>query len=169
MDYFELFEFPVALQVDKKAVRQKYLELSRRFHPDHNASGDEAEQDSVLEKSANLNKAYKTLTNDDGLIAYVLRQKGLLEDDEKYMLPPAFLMEMMELNEAVEDATDEGSKATVLEKLKETEDEIYAPVKTIIETYREGALTEEALLPVKEYYFKKKYLHRLAQQLEQKL
>jgi molecular chaperone HscB len=169
MNYFELFDIPAALRVDKAAIRQKYLALSRRLHPDHNTSGDEAAQDKVLEDAANLNRAYKTLTNEDDLIAYVLRQKGLLADGEKYSLPPDFLMEMMELNETLEEATDASAKATILRELKEKKEAIYAPVKTVIETYSESATTEEALLQVKEYFFKKKYLHRLEQQLEQLL
>ena len=36
-------------------------------------------------------------------------------------------------------------------------------LKNIIENYKEGVTTEEELLQVKEYYFKKKYLERLQQ------
>ena len=41
----------------------------------------------------------------------------------------------------------------------------YKPVKDIIEHYREGITTEKDLLKVKEYYYKKKYLQRIQQQL----
>ncbi len=43
--------------------------------------------------------------------------------------------------------------------------EIYEPVKEIVEHYQEGVTSEKELLQVKEYYFKKKYLNRIHQQL----
>ena len=45
-------------------------------------------------------------------------------------------------------------------------EEIYEPVKEIVEHYQEGAVSEKELLQVKEYYFKKKYLDRIRQQLK---
>jgi molecular chaperone HscB len=45
----------------------------------------------VLEESALLNK--------DETIKYILKEKGLLEDDGKYQLENSFLMQMMEMNE----------------------------------------------------------------------
>jgi molecular chaperone HscB len=43
--------------------------------------------------------------------------------------------------------------------------DIYGPVKETVEHYQDGVTTEEELLQVKEYYYKKKYLHRIQQQL----
>jgi hypothetical protein len=44
-------------------------------------------------------KGLKILQDRDQTIKYVLQLKGLLEEEEKYQLPPDFLMEMMEMNE----------------------------------------------------------------------
>jgi molecular chaperone HscB len=57
-----------------------------------------------LEITANLNKAFKTFQNSDDTIKYVLQLKGLLEEEEKYQLPPDFLMEVLEINEKLMDA-----------------------------------------------------------------
>src|SRR3712207_6046880 len=103
MNYFSLFELPVQLDVDKKVLRAKYLELSRRFHPDYFANSNAAEQDEALQATAQLNKAFKTLSSREETIRYVLNEKGLIEQDEKYKLSPDFLMEMLEINEAVAD------------------------------------------------------------------
>jgi molecular chaperone HscB len=95
--------------------------------------------------------------------------KGLLEEEEKYQLPPDFLMEMMELNEQMMDAKM-GDDAETTAKLKQTiagvEDEIYQPVKSIVAGYEEGKTTNEDLLKVKEYYYKKKYLSRILATLQ---
>lgn len=169
MNYFDLFDLPIQLKVDKAALRQKFFALSRQSHPDHFAQSSESEQEQALETSAHLNKAYKTLTDDDAVLKYVLLEKGLLVEDEKYTLPPNFLMEMMDLNEAVGDVETSEAKTSLHTQLKNLEKELYEPVETIIENYREGVTTEKELLQVKDYYFKKKYLQRLAQQLDQML
>ena len=94
----------------------------------------------------------------------MLQLKNLLEEEEKYQLPPAFLMEMMELNEQLADAKIEGETEDI-EKintdLASMESEIYAPVKHILEHYNEDSTPTADLLKVKEYYFKKKYLERI--------
>jgi molecular chaperone HscB len=170
MNYFELFEMPVELRPDKNALRKKFLELSGKYHPDRFAGGSNEEQEESLEMTSTLNKAYKTLSDQDQLLRYVLEQKGLLVTDEKYNLPPGFLMEMMELNdELAESGDDENKKAELIVKLRTAQQEIYEPVHPVIENYRDGVTGEAELLKLKDYYFKKKYLLRIAQQLGQKL
>ena len=164
MNYFELFNIPVSFLPDRKQLKQKFYELSRKYHPDFYTQENESEQGEALEISSNINKAYRTFQNKDETIKYVLQLKELLEEEEKYQLPPDFLMDMMELNEELTDAKMEQDLATI-STLKTTinnkEKEIYKPVKTIVEGYRDGETTEAELLKVKEYYFKKKYLNRI--------
>ncbi|RYZ00370.1 MAG: co-chaperone Hsc20 [Chitinophagaceae bacterium] len=170
MTYFELFGIPVQLRTDKAALRKRYFELSRASHPDYFAQAGADVQADALDRSALLNRAYKTLGDDDALLGYVLQEKGLLQPDEKYALPPDFLMEMMELNEAVPGALeDDAARSRLLSELDNWKKEIYAPVANTIERYEEAAVSEEELLQVKAYYYKKKYLQRLAGQLGQKL
>lgn len=170
MDYFELFGLPVQLSVDKEALKKKYFALSRMHHPDYFIQQEDAARQNALETSASINKAYKIFNNQDTTIKYVLEEKGLLAENEKYDLPAAFLMEMLELNESVEAAAlDDGQKAATLQEVFQVEKELYEPVKSIIEQYKEGITVEKELLLVKDYYFKKKYIERLKQQLTEKL
>ena len=172
MNYFQLFELPVQLKTDKNTVRKKYLEQSKKSHPDYFVNGSEADQQKALEHFAFLNKGLKTLTNDEETIKYVLQLKGLLEDEERYTLRPDFLMKMMEINEQLAEMEleeDTSKKGELLQILDRTENEIYAPVKNSIENYKEGVTSDEELLQVKDYYFKKKYVARLRQQLSGKL
>lgn len=152
MNYFELFEIPVSLRVDKDLLAKKYVALQKKYHPDFYTQESEYEKEEALEKSSQINKALKTLRNPDETIKYVLQLKGLLQEEEKYQLPPDFLMEVMELNEDL----DSSSRAQV----EDLEAEIFLPVKPIIEDFSD-ATTTEALLKVKEYYYKKKYLQRI--------
>jgi molecular chaperone HscB len=164
MNYFELFEIPVSLHPDIAQLKQKFYALSRKYHPDFYTQETEAEQAEALETSSMVNKAFKIFQNRDETIKYVLQLKGLLEEEEKYTLPPDFLMDMLDLNEQMMDAKMEDD-ASAMDKLKkliaDTEAEIYAPVQQIVEGYEHGKTSEAELLKVKEYYYKKKYLSRI--------
>lgn len=166
MNYFELFEIPVQLRVDSKALAEKFFELSRKYHPDYFINKENKDQAEALEKSALLNKAYKTFQNPDETIKYVLQLKGLLEEEEKYELPPDFLMEVLEINEQLMDVEDDPElKARMETQVENLQSEIYEPVKEIVEHYQEGVTSEKELLQVKAYYYKKKYLQRIRRQL----
>jgi molecular chaperone HscB len=157
MNHFELFDIPVSLKVDKNILAKKYFELQKKYHPDFFIQATDEEQADALEKSSQINKALKILKNEDETIKYVLQLKELLVEDEKYQLPPAFLMEVMELNEEISD------KSTQLVNSLETE--IYEPVKAIIDNFSAATSTQD-LLKVKEYYYKKKYLQRILDRID---
>ncbi len=158
MNYFELFEIPVSLTIDKAVVTKKYVELQKKYHPDFYTRENEMAQEEALEKSAAINKAMKVFKTTDTTLKYVLELKGLIEEEEKYPLPHDFLMEVMELNESL----DENSAAAI----ETFEKNIYTDVAGIIENYNDAAVTNEELLKLKEYYYKKKYLHRILERLE---
>ena len=158
MNYFELFELPVSLHVDKATLPKKYFELQKKYHPDYFTQATDTEQDEALEKSSAINKALKIFKDTDSTIKYVLQLKELLAEEEKYQLPPDFLMEVMELNEALT-----ADSTTVI---NDFEKDIYAGVQAIIEQYNDATTTTSELLKVKEYYFKKKYLQRILDRLD---
>ena len=157
MNYFELFDIPVTLQVDNSKLAKKYFELQKKYHPDFYSQSDLQEQEDVLQKSSEINKALKILKDKQLTIKYVLNLKGILQEEEKYQLPADFLMDVMELNETLS-----GDSAAAI---SEFETEIYAGVETIIVGYDDAKITHEDLLKIKEYYFKKKYLQRILDRL----
>ncbi len=161
MNYFELFDIPVTLQVDKQGLSKKYFDLQKKFHPDYFGNATEAEKEAALDISSQINKAFKTFQSNDATIKYVLELKGLLEQEEKYTLPPTFLMEVLELNEM---KMDGASPQEIAAKTKALQEEIYTDVAPLIDNYAEGTTTNKELLSVKEYYYKKKYLDRLLRQ-----
>ncbi|MES2776845.1 MAG: Fe-S protein assembly co-chaperone HscB [Bacteroidota bacterium] len=158
MNYFELFQIPISLSIDKTNLSKTFFELQKKYHPDFFSNATPDEQEGALEFSSMANKALKTFKNTDATIKYVLQLKGLLEEEEKYQLAPAFLMEVMELNELKMDGADD---AEVQQRTQQLQSEIYSAVKPIIENYQDGTTPDSDLLKVKEYYYMKKYLDRL--------
>ena len=164
MNYFELFEIPVSLIIDQPSISKKYFELQRQYHPDFYSKASEARREEVLEKSSLVNKAYKIFQSPVETIKYVLQIKNLISDDEKYELPPDFLMEMMELNEGLMESEHSGFEEMEV-KIRQFEKVLYDHVRIIIEGYDEGITTDEQLLQVKDYYYKRKYLQRILERM----
>jgi molecular chaperone HscB len=154
----------VSLSPNQQQLKQKFYELSRKYHPDFYTRETDFEQSEALEKSSLVNKAYKTFKNRDEIIKYILQQKGLLQEEEKFQLPPDFLMEVMELNEQLMEAKmedDDAALSSTKSSIASLQKQIYEPVESLIENYNDETVKPEELQLLKEYYFKKKYLDRI--------
>ena len=161
MNYYELFDLPVAPMVDKSLLAKKYFELQRKNHPDFFTQSGEDEKENALKQSADINKAFGIFKNEERTLEYFLKLKGIITDSEKYNLPPEFLMEMMEFNESFSASEADKTK----QKIAEYENSIYKEVQPIIERYDAENIQQEALLKLKEYFFKKKYINRILDRL----
>ncbi|PYO57211.1 MAG: Fe-S protein assembly co-chaperone HscB [Candidatus Rokuibacteriota bacterium] len=111
-DYFEVFALPRKLQVDLDALQRRFYELSRRHHPDfHRMAGEEA-QAAVLERSAAINRAYRALRDPLARVEYLIALEEGRETKEgaevKPRAPTDLLEEMLEIQEALEDAKTAG-------------------------------------------------------------
>ena len=92
VNYFELYGLQVSFSPDKALAKKKFYELSRQFHPDRFTQGGSEAMDEALRMSAMINQAYKIFMDEDATMNYVLKYHGVLEDEEKYNLPPNFLI-----------------------------------------------------------------------------
>ncbi|OJW83718.1 MAG: hypothetical protein BGO69_05325 [Bacteroidetes bacterium 46-16] len=168
-NYFELYELPLTFHPDAAQVKSKFYELSRKYHPDRFAHAEDTAKIESLRMSALNNDAYKTLSNADATMAYILKLQGLLQHEEKYNLPPAFLMEMMELNEAISDAEMEADAAgsqTAKQALEEQLSAWQNEAGKLTAQYDAGDHSEALLLQIKDYYFRKKYLLRIQERID---
>lgn len=164
MNHYELYELPVSFRIDPAGLKKKFYELSRKYHPDFHTRLGEQEQAAMLETSSQVNKAYKIFSDEDETIRYLLQLKGLLEDEEKYGLDPAFLLEVMDINEELMELELDETGEQLIDVEHKTNRlllKIYDDVAGTLETYQEGSTSEEELLQVKDFYYKKKYLQRI--------
>ena len=161
MNYFELFGLPIGFKVDAQKLRAAFMDIQKASHPDKFSQATEAEQILALENSANANKGFSLLNNAEKILPYVLEIKGFLIADEKFNLPPDFLVEMMELNEAWMEADNETEKTKVKIQVQNIQNEIFSPIKALLEAPSIDTISKEGMLQIKEYYYKKKYLDRI--------
>jgi molecular chaperone HscB len=158
MNYFELFELEISPVIDKSLLSKKYLQLQKRFHPDNYSLSDENEQTLSLEMSSLINKAFAVFKDDIKTIGYFLEIKGLISEDEKYQLPSAFLMEMMEVNEQIDDGNFVASSVDNIQHGLDHE------IRFLMQK-NASDFSDDELLKIKEFYYKKKYLKRILDRL----
>ena len=95
-------------------------------------------------------------------MGYILKREGVLEDEEQYRLTPEFLMEMMELNEAVENVE---AAPDTLDDAKRRADTAFVQWETeatpLMQRYDGGERSPELLAALKDFYYRKKYLLRI--------
>lgn len=160
MNYFELFDLPIGPVADKKLLSQKYIQLQRQNHPDYHVGSNYIYQQDALDNSANINAAYKTLKDDQATLAYFLEISGYLSAEDKFDLPQSFLMEMMELNEQLSFMSK--NEASVM--IEQQENQLFSTIKDIINQSATNYIEAQYNL-LRDYYFKKKYLHRILDRL----
>jgi molecular chaperone HscB len=118
IDHFCFFGLPRKLNVDTAALEHEFYRLSRRLHPDVYAQATAEEQRWSLEKSSQLNDAYRTLKDPISRTMYLLQLEGVqLEEQSKaatdrarktgeekeQVVPPDLLEEVFELNMQLEE------------------------------------------------------------------
>lgn len=169
VNYFELYELPVSFSPDATAVKKKFYELSRMYHPDRFTLTDDNSRAEALRMAAINNDAYKVLQNADATMSYILKINELMADEEKYNLPPDFLMEMMDLNESISeyemDPENETYKNDAHNMLNAQLEAWEADVQPLTEQFEKGNTSKELLLQIKDYYFRKKYLLRILERI----
>lgn len=112
-DYFAVFSLPRKLNLDEGALQRDFYRLSREFHPDKFAQAPPAEQRASMEKSSQLNDAYRALKDPIARTQHLLELEGVRMEEQssaatqaarasgtekKQVVPPELLEEVFELN-----------------------------------------------------------------------
>lgn len=165
-NHFELFGLPVAFEIDAQQLAERYRELQRTVHPDRYANAGDRERRLSIQHAAQVNDAFQTLKSSLRRARYLLQLQGIEFDDEKEThLDPAFLMEQIELREALADVR---TKADPLGGLNN----IMADIK-VRQKAMEGQLrmlfadaSEDKRFEAKQLVQKMQFLVRLQQEAE---
>ncbi|OWK69855.1 Fe-S protein assembly co-chaperone HscB [Pedobacter sp. AJM] len=169
-NYFEFYELPVQFNPDQQAVKAKFYALSKQYHPDFYANEEDEKQQEVLDLSTLNNKAYQTLSHAKRRLKYVLELKGIVKTDEGYQLPPAFLMEMMDINEALMDLEfepDAEKLAQVSREVDQLEEQLAGELDQLTLKYDEDPEDSAQLLAtIKDIFYRQKYISRLREKLK---
>jgi molecular chaperone HscB len=103
-DYFAFFGLPRKLSIDAGDLEQRFHALSWKLHPDNFVRASESERELSLERSSQLNDAYRTLLDPITRVEYLLAHEGMRrEGQKKQQAPPELLEEVFELNESLDE------------------------------------------------------------------
>src|ERR1700729_1934896 len=118
-DYFAFFALPQKLTIDPVALEGEFHKLSWKLHPDNFTRATEHERNLSLERSSQVNDAYRTLRDPLARIEYLLLRLGLRKEGAtKQQAPPELLEEVFELNESLDElreARAEGGDVAALQ------------------------------------------------------
>lgn len=162
MDYFAFYDLPRQFFPDQDKIRRAFLIKSRQLHPDYFSFSLSGEKQKAEELAGLNNQAYQTLLDDDKRLAHLLDLEDKLPEEGQAQLPQAFLMEMMEFNEALmelEFEPDPEQIARMDTELDRLAGQLLADVIPVMEGFDRNEQVDLQL--VVDYYLKKRYIRRL--------
>jgi molecular chaperone HscB len=117
-NHFELFGLVPAFRLDADALEKSYRDIQSRVHPDRFANAGDADRRASLQWTTRVNEAYRTLKNPVQRGKHLLELQGVdVAFETNTQMPTEFLMQQLELREALEAAV-EREDAAALEKLR---------------------------------------------------
>lgn len=120
LDYFAVFGLPWKVGLDREELERRFYALSRKFHPDFFQSATPAEQAESLERSALINRAYRALRDPISRCDYLIRLElgEARADGVPARAPVDLLEEVLEVQEALEEARAAGLRAETRARLE---------------------------------------------------
>jgi molecular chaperone HscB len=104
-NHFELFGLAPAYALESEALERSYREIQSQVHPDRFAHAGDAERRASLQWTTRVNEAYRTLKDPVQRAKHLLELHGVdVAFETNTAMPSDFLMQQMELREALETA-----------------------------------------------------------------
>ncbi|KAL9906135.1 iron-sulfur cluster co-chaperone protein HscB-like protein, mitochondrial [Glossina fuscipes fuscipes] len=119
INYFNLMNIAQDFSLDAQSLTKRFRQMQSIVHPDKFSNKSSREQNNSADWSSLINKAYKTLLIPIERGQYLLNLSGLQLPQDNSALNKEFLMEMMERNEQVEDATNIEDLKKLSKRLKD--------------------------------------------------
>ena len=102
-NYFELFGLKPAFDIDRARLQSEQRRLQASYHPDRHVNASEGDRRLSVQVASWINQAYETLRDPVKRSRYLLEIAGAdIPDDSTTTSDGAFLMEQLEIREAVE-------------------------------------------------------------------
>ena len=115
-NYFELFALPVSFDVDISSLSARYQDLQRSTHPDKFTNATDRERRLSMQQASIINEAYQTLKDPLKRAQYLLSLNNVdVNSESNTVMDTAFLMQQMELREALDDIMGASEPLTALE------------------------------------------------------
>jgi len=114
---FALLGLSERYALDGADLRQRVLRAGRLVHPDFFTQAPAAERELAERNSARLNRANELLSDDWSRADWLVGARGGPAENEQRAMPPAFLAEVLEWNELLEEARGAPASPGMQERL----------------------------------------------------
>jgi len=172
-NYFELFEIPVAYDVDLDKVQHRYRDLQKAVHPDKYANASSQERRISMQHTSLINQALHTLKHPVERAVYLLQLKGIdFTMDNETTMDAAFLMEQMEMREKLESVRELIDPLAGLDSMSaDVESNMNALADEFKRTYTSGELDDakEVVRKLQFLYKAKQEINELAASIEDEM
>ena len=101
---FALLGLPERFEVDQAELRRRLLRMGRLVHPDYFANAPAGLRELAERNSARLNRAHELLSEPFERANWLVSSLGGPGENEERSMPQAFLAEVLEWNETLEQA-----------------------------------------------------------------
>ncbi len=165
-NHFELFELPASFEVEQETLALRYRELQRAVHPDRFANASDQEKRLSVQQAAQINEAFQVLKSPLSRGRYLLELNGLALDDTNTQMAPGFLMEQMELREALAEVRGKDDPFAALNRVR---DDIESRERELNESLRQSFAdgSREALENAREMVRKMQFMQRLLSEVDE--
>jgi molecular chaperone HscB len=177
-NYFDVFGLPVdRLVIDMPQLEKKFLELSRKYHPDRFASKSPVENQIAHEYSSAVNNAYRTLKEPVSRAKYVVeRQLGSIEEKSAHV-PPDMAEFFFEIHDVLDTIRESNGNApgSALKEVQKAEHDLREKVQQLESDLQEQFVTYDSapdkknLEKIKEILSERSYIRSFLRQIDNTL
>jgi molecular chaperone HscB len=177
-NYFDVFGLPVdRLVIDIPQLEKRFLELSRKYHPDRFASKTPLENQIAHEYSSAVNNAYRTLKEPVSRAKYVVERKlGSIEEKSAHVPTEMaeFFFEIHDLLDTIREANGNPPEAELKEVQKAEKDlrEKVTELETNLQenfVVYDSAPEQKKLEKIKEILSERSYIRSFLRQIDNTL
>jgi molecular chaperone HscB len=151
-DHFAVLGVARRYELDVGELEARYKDLSRKVHPDRFARADPRARRASLQRTVQLNEAWRTLKDPVRRAEYLLElaggrkmaSAGSVGSEDDRAVPPALLMEALERREELADARMAGDHARVRRLGEATRARVADAMKAIAAGFEAGRLDDVA-------------------------
>lgn len=117
-NHFELFSLRLSFDIDLQKLSSNFRTLQQSVHPDRFANASAQEKRLSVQRAAQINEAHQVLKSPQRRARYILELQGVVFDDQvNPVMDPMFLIQQMELREALSDVKSKPDPESELDKI----------------------------------------------------
>ena len=164
-NYFQLFSLPERYRLERAELGARYRDLQRRVHPDRFASAGDQERRASMQQAAQINEAFETLKDPLRRGRYLLELRGApVEERQGSHHDPEFLMQQIELREALAEVRGQPDPLAALDRLSRDIRAQYQALESSLETALDDSGDIQAALT---FVLRMQYFTRLQNEVQE--